>query len=110
MAEQGHAKKDIFGMRLALEEAIVNAIRHGNRDDPAKSVQVTFDVDPDGALAEVEDEGSGYDPARVPDPTAPENLERPGGRGLWLMRAYTTWVRHNQRGNRVTLYKCRSAP
>jgi serine/threonine-protein kinase RsbW len=110
MADQGYAEKDIFGMRLALEEAIGNARRHGNRYDPAKSVRVTFDVDRDGALAEVEDEGSGYDLACVPDPTAPENLERPGGRGLWLMRASMTWVRHNQRGNRVTLSKRRSAP
>jgi serine/threonine-protein kinase RsbW len=110
MAERGYGPKDIFGMRLAVEEAIVNAIRHGNRRDPAKAVLIILDVSLDGALAEVEDEGSGYDPARVPDPTAPENLERPGGRGLLLMGSYTTWVRHNKRGNRVTLYKRRSAP
>jgi len=60
-------------------------------------------------LAEVEDEGPGFDPGGVADPTAAENRERTDGRGLLLMRHYMTWVRFSARGNRVTLYKQRPA-
>jgi serine/threonine-protein kinase RsbW len=59
-------------------------------------------------LAEVEDEGPGFNPAVVPDPTLPENLEQTGGRGLLLMRHYMSWVHYSERGNHVTLGKCRS--
>ena len=82
--------KTIFGIRLAIEEAIINAIKHGNRQDPQKFVQVRYTVDEEHFLVEIEDEGPGFDPNDVPDPTAPENLERPSGRGLLLMRAYMT--------------------
>jgi serine/threonine-protein kinase RsbW len=105
----GYAAGDRLGFRLALEEAVVNGLRHGNRNDPAKRVQVRYRVGPRGVLAEVEDEGPGFDPERVPDPTLPENLETPGGRGLLLMRHYTSWVRFSERGNRVTLCKRRPA-
>jgi serine/threonine-protein kinase RsbW len=108
MAAAGYPEADRFALRLALEEAIVNAIRHGNRGDPSRRVHVRFEVGPDQVLAEVEDEGEGFDPARVPDPLAPENLERPSGRGLLLMRRYTTWLRYNRLGNCVTLCKERS--
>jgi CheY-like chemotaxis protein len=94
-------------MRLAMEEAIVNAVRHGNRDDPARRVRLRWHVNRERALVEVEDEGEGFDPQHLPDPCAPENLERPGGRGVLLMRSYTSWLRYNPRGNRVTL--CRVA-
>src|SRR5262249_43293465 len=97
-------------LRLALEEAIVNAVKHGNGYDPAKRVQVRYSVSAERVLAEVEDQGTGFDPARVPDPTAPENLERSCGRGLFLIRAYVTWVRYNERGNCITLCKQPSLP
>jgi serine/threonine-protein kinase RsbW len=105
----GFTERDVFGVRLALEEAIVNALRHGHRGDPTKSVRVRCLVSPDRILAEVEDQGPGFDPEQVPDPLAPENLERPSGRGLFLMRTYMTWIRFNARGNHVTMCKCRSA-
>ena len=60
---------------------------------------------PDSVLAEVEDEGPGFKPEEVPDPLALENLERSSGRGLFLMRSYMTWVRHNERGNEVTMIR-----
>jgi serine/threonine-protein kinase RsbW len=109
MAAQGYGQKDRFGMRLALEEAIVNALKHGNRQDPSKRVSVRYRVRPDRVLAEVEDQGEGFDPGQVPDPLAPENLGRPGGRGLLLIRSYMSWVRFNRQGNCVTLCKRRSA-
>lgn len=105
MADDGYGDKDIFGMRLILEEAIVNAIKHGNRYDPNRHVQVRWSIAPGRVLAEVEDEGAGFDPFEVPDPTDAENLERPCGRGLLLIRSYATWVRYNDRGNRVTVCK-----
>jgi serine/threonine-protein kinase RsbW len=66
---------------------------------------VRYAVGPEEVLGEVEDEGPGFDPERVPDATAPENLEKSSGRGLLLMRRFTTWLRYHGRGNRVTLCK-----
>jgi serine/threonine-protein kinase RsbW len=108
MEAVGYTHSDCAGMRLAVEEAIVNALRYGHRFDPAKHVRVRFRVDGVEALAEVEDEGPGFDPESVPDPTAAENLDRPSGRGLLLMRHFTTAVRFHGRGNLVTL--CRIHP
>ena len=99
--------RDLFGMRLALEEAIVNAIKHGNRMDPSKSVRVSCEADSSRAVVIIEDEGSGFAPTDVPDPTAEENLEKPGGRGIMLMKAFMTHVEYNQKGNRVRLEKVR---
>jgi serine/threonine-protein kinase RsbW len=109
MEQFAFPKKDLFGVRLAVEEALVNAVKHGNRGDPAKEARLRFHVNPEFALIEVEDEGAGFDPAQVPDPLAPENLERPSGRGLFLIRKYMTWMRHNERGNCVTMCKHRTA-
>jgi serine/threonine-protein kinase RsbW len=108
MAREGYAEADLLGMRLALTEALANAVNHGHQGDPAKLVRVRYQVTASQALVEVEDEGQGFDPGRVPDPLDPENLERPGGRGLLLMRHYLTWVRYNERGNGVALCRRRS--
>ncbi len=105
----GFGEKDIFGIRLGLEEAIVNAIRHGHKLDPNKRVQLAYCIDASQFLVEVRDEGPGFDPGNVPSPLAPENLERPGGRGVFLMNAYMTWIRYNETGNSVVLCKVRSA-
>jgi serine/threonine-protein kinase RsbW len=109
MTQLGYPTRDAVGLRLALEEGIVNGLRHGNGGDPAKQVVVRCAIGLEEALAEVEDEGPGFDPGQVPDPTAPENLDKPSGRGLLLMRHFTTWMRYNRRGNRVTLCKRRTA-
>ncbi len=109
MAAADYPEQDLFAIHVALKEAIGNAITHGHQGDPGKEVWVRFHVARDFMLAEVEDQGPGFDPQAVPDPVAPENLERPGGRGLLLMRAYTTQCRFNEKGNRVVLRKDRSA-
>lgn len=109
MAGAGYTARDCRDMRLALEEAVVNGLKHGNGNDPTKWVCVRYCVTADTTVTDVEDQGPGFDPTSVPDPTAPENLERPSGRGLLLMRHFTTWVRFHDRGNRVTLCKCRAA-
>jgi serine/threonine-protein kinase RsbW len=108
MVLAGYPEKDRFAVRLALEEALINAVKHGNRGDPSKQVAARFRVTAESVVMEVEDEGEGFDPAQVPDPLAPENLERSSGRGLLLMRAYMTWVHHNDYGNCVTLCRYRS--
>ena len=105
-----YSDKEQFGVRLALEEAIVNAIKHGHRGDLSKTVRVCYHVTPAEVRADVEDEGPGFDPFAVPDPLAPENLEQPGGRGVFLMRHYMTAVEFNAAGNRVTLCKVRNGP
>ena len=96
---------DIFAMKLALEEALVNAVKHGNRLDPAKHVRVQYRVTTDRADVAIEDEGPGFNPAELPDPTLDENLEATHGRGILLMRAYMSNVVFNPAGNRVTLTK-----
>lgn len=103
MAELGYPPKDIFGARLALEEAIYNAIRHGHRHDPSKVVEVRYCIRTDHFLLEVEDQGPGFDPSQVLEAKATANLDRVCGRGLLLMRRHSAWVRYNREGNCVTL-------
>jgi len=96
---------DIFSIRLALEEALVNAIKHGNQMDRNKVVRISYRVLVDRFEVAIADEGEGFDPSEVPDPTAIENLERPCGRGLMLMRHYMSEVQYNARGNAVSMSK-----
>ena len=99
---------EIFAIKMAVEEALVNAIKHGNQLDPAKSVRVTYRVSPERFEVCITDEGPGFDPNDVPDPTAPENLERPCGRGLLLMRYYMSEVSFQGRGNVISMSKLRN--
>ena len=110
MVNQDYPKTELFGTCLATEEALVNALKHGNQSDPTKRVRVRYRVDAERVLVQVADEGRGFDRERVPDPLAAENLERPNGRGLFLMRSFMTWIRFNRRGNIVTLCKYRAIP
>ena len=108
LEELEYGEHDLFGIRLAIEEALVNAIKHGNRLDPAKMVRIVWRIDSTRVRIEIEDEGTGFDPGEVPDPTADENLERPCGRGIHLMRAFMNTIEYNARGNRVVLEKQRT--
>ncbi len=101
-------EREVFGIRLAVEEALVNAIKHGNQMDPSRKVRVAFQVSQEKFEVLIADEGTGFDPCDVPDPTAPENLERPCGRGIMLMRHYMTTVAYNERGNMVSMSKLRN--
>jgi serine/threonine-protein kinase RsbW len=98
-----------FAIRLALEEGLNNAIRHGNRCDPDKRVEIEFDVTSEKVEVCIEDQGRGFAPDEVPDPTADENLEKPSGRGIMLIHAYMDEVEYNQRGNRVRMVKYRKS-
>ena len=99
----GFSHRDVMGARLALEEAVVNAIKHGHREDPSKRVHVRFHLTQHLLLAEVQDEGNGFAPDAVADPTIEANQGKEYGRGLFLMRHYMTWVRFNENGTCVTL-------
>jgi serine/threonine-protein kinase RsbW len=103
--EKNASDKDIFCIRLALEEALVNAIKHGNQMDRSKKVQISYRVGADRFECRIADEGPGFDPRDVPDPTDFENLERPCGRGLMLMRHYMSDVAYNERGNAVSMHR-----
>jgi len=106
-AIQGHdyKREAIFAVRLALDEALVNAVKHGNQNDPDKTIRVDFEIDDVRMVIKITDEGTGFKPQDLPDPTAEENLSRPNGRGVMLMRAYMTTVDFNDEGNRVILTK-----
>lgn len=95
----------LFAIRLALEEALSNAIKHGNGLDPKKTVTVTFSVSSDQVRIVIADQGTGFDPSSVPDPTTDDHLEEPNGRGIMLMRAYMDEVSYNSRGNEICMIK-----
>lgn len=108
LQEASWGEEDTFGIHLAVEEALMNAIKHGNQRDPDKVVSVDYCFSADLLRVVVEDEGDGFDPEAVPDPTLEENLELPSGRGLMLMRTFMTRVDFNDRGNRVSMEKQRT--
>jgi serine/threonine-protein kinase RsbW len=105
----GYSDRDLYAVQMVLQEAVSNAFRHGHRGDQSKSIQIRYAVHAAEVLLEVADQGAGFDPDQVPNLFADENLYRLGGRGLFLMRAYMTWVSFNRQGNQVTLLKQRSS-
>jgi len=84
--EAGYSEDDRTPVMTSLREAIANAVRHGNRMDLRKRVGVEYEISAREVTIRVTDQGQGFDPESVPDPTAPENLLRPGGRGIFFMR------------------------
>ena len=105
LARHRYSPDVTFAIKLALEEALTNAVKHGNHNDTSKQLVVRYAVSPERAVIMVRDEGRGFVPHRVPDPTADENLERPCGRGIMLMHAYMTRVHFNRAGNEVWMLK-----
>jgi serine/threonine-protein kinase RsbW len=99
------SRHDIFGVHLAVDEALVNAIFHGNALDAAKHVRFACQLSPTKIRVEITDEGPGFDPDRLPDPTSPQRLGCPGGRGVLLMRAFMSHVEFQHGGNQVVLEK-----
>ena len=93
------------GVILSFEEAVVNAARHGNQFDPKKMVRIRCGISPDLVRLEIIDEGAGFNPKKVPDPTLQENLSRFGGRGIHLMVTFMDHVWYNSNGNSVAMEK-----
>ena len=84
------------GLLLAVTEATTNAIIHGNKNNKLKLVRISVFVDGSNLTIIIKDEGKGFDPSIVPDPTDPENLLKDSGRGLYLMRIYMDGLTYNQ--------------
>lgn len=92
-----------FRLRVALSEALANAIIYGNRNDSEKSVEVRVVVTTQTVSVHVSDEGDGFDPDEVPNPTLPDGLEQTSGRGLFLIREMVDEVRFNEKGNSICM-------
>ncbi|REK08980.1 MAG: ATP-binding protein [Planctomycetota bacterium] len=103
----GWDARQIFGIRLALEEAVVNAIKHGNCLDCNKQVHVICRSTVDKIWIKVSDQGEGFDPEAVPDCTDEEHIDIPSGRGIMLMRNFMSRVEYNDKGNVVEMEKHR---
>jgi serine/threonine-protein kinase RsbW len=95
---------------IAVREAAVNAVLHGNAYDPAKQITATFETNSDSLIVRIADQGPGFDPTKVPDPLAPENILRGSGRGIFLIRAFMDEVHFRQLhpGSELTLIKHRA--
>jgi anti-sigma regulatory factor (Ser/Thr protein kinase) len=105
LENEGYGERAIFSVKLALEEAVINAIKHGNELDDTKKVTISFSIDENRAVITVGDEGGGFDPYSIPDPTDDAGLLATSGRGLALINAYMDEVRHNDLGTEITMIK-----
>jgi serine/threonine-protein kinase RsbW len=112
MQAQHFSEDDIFAVHLALEEAFINAVKHGNKMEPNKAVKIDYSIEPDKIEINVTDEGSGFDPEVIPDPRYGDNLYKPTGRGMLLMRSFMDVVEYISGGNMVRMirYKEKKQP
>jgi len=101
----GYDSQSAFAIKLALEEALINAIKHGNKLDRSKLVRIEARVQQDETEIIIEDQGPGFDRSCVPDPTAEENIDKCSGRGILLMEAYMNHVEWSNYGRRVRMIK-----
>ncbi|HEX8097354.1 MAG TPA: ATP-binding protein [Pyrinomonadaceae bacterium] len=105
VAKLGLIQPQRSNLFVALDEAFVNAVKHGNRNDPSKLVRITAELSSGEARFTVEDEGEGFDVSSIPDPRDPDNLFKASGRGVLLIYNIMDEVRYNERGNRLTMVK-----
>jgi len=110
LEEKGFSQDDTFAVHLALEEAFLNAVKHGNKMDPSKQVTIEYLVDEEKVEVTMVDEGEGFHPEDIPDPRMGENLYRPEGRGLLLIHAYMHVAEYNERGNRLRMVRYKNRP
>ncbi|MFV2071078.1 MAG: ATP-binding protein [Thermoanaerobaculales bacterium] len=90
--QAGRDGEDEYWLVTALREALANAVRHGNQQDPTRWVRIAFTIEDSTVTIRIEDDGKGFDPESIPDPTNPENLLRPNGRGIFYMRQFMNRV------------------
>ena len=96
--------EDYYGnILVSITEAVNNAIYHGNKANPNKSIDITFKTHPDRVSFSVKDEGEGFNHHHLPDPTNPENIEKPNGRGIFLMRNLSDSIAFEENGSKVIL-------
>jgi serine/threonine-protein kinase RsbW len=103
--DAGVDEMTLFAIDLAVREAVANAVKHGNRLDETKQVQISFETTPQQFEITIADEGAGFDFEHLPDPTDPANLLKASGRGAFLMRQFMDEVRWHEGGSVVTMTK-----
>ena len=96
-------EEDEANILLIVREALANAMKHGNRFDADKTVNFNVALKDEKLTLHIEDEGDGFIPSEVPDPLAMDNIDRPSGRGLFLIRQFSGNVEHNDKGNSITI-------
>lgn len=101
----GVVRSENSNLFIALDEAFVNAVKHGNKFDAGKNIKISADVSPKEARFTIEDEGEGFDVTTIPDPCDPENLFKTSGRGVLFIYNIMDEVKYNERGNRLTMIK-----
>ena len=102
--DQYNIDDDIYGnIMIAVTESVNNAIKHGNELQGSKNVTIFLNLEQDIITFTIQDQGSGFDYQNLPDPTAPENLDKPGGRGIFLMRHLADEVKFKDEGRQVEL-------
>ena len=105
LQENHFSEDDTFAVHLALEEAFINAVKHGNKMEPSKAVRVDFSVEEDKIEISMTDEGEGFDPEVIPDPRYGDNLYKPAGRGMLLMRSFMDVVEYSKQGTSVRMIR-----
>jgi len=105
--KEGFDEEEQFAIHLALDEALVNAVQHGNGGDPAKKVLVDCEISDERFEVTITDQGPGFDPKTIPDPRQPENLYKCSGRGVLLIFAYMDRVEFSEAGNSIRMVKYR---
>jgi len=110
LQSRSFSEEDAFAVHLALQEAFMNAIEHGNDMDPSKHVKIDYLVSPDKIEISLTDEGAGFDPQAVPDPRCGKNLYKANGRGLLLIRSYMDVVEYTEQGNCLHLIRYKEKP
>lgn len=109
-AQSGFGDETIYAIDMAVREAAANAVKHGNRFDETKPVEITFENLPKGFLIAIRDFGAGFAVEDIPDPTNPENLLKASGRGILFMRSFmeeVEWTNHPAGGTIVKMCKLR---
>ncbi len=104
------SEDDIFAVHLALEEAFINAVRHGNKMEPTKAIKIDYAIEPDKIEVCMTDEGEGFDPDVIPDPRYGDNLYKPAGRGMLLIRSFMDVVEYGKKGNSIRMIRYREKP
>jgi serine/threonine-protein kinase RsbW len=110
LEEHNFDKDDIFAVHLTLEEAFLNAVKHGNKMDPTKKVKIDYSISSEKVEITRTDEGQGFEPEAVEDPRFGKGLYEPGGRGLLLMNSYMDIVKYNEEGNSVHMVRYKEKP
>ena len=110
LEEYNFDKDDIFAVHLTFEEAFLNAVKHGNKNDPSKKVKIDYSVTQEKVEITITDEGDGFEPDSIEDPRFGNGLYEPGGRGLLLMNSYMDIVKYNEQGNSVYMVRYKEKP